>query len=159
MAKHGRGLICVPTTGERLQQLGIDRMVQQNRESFRTDFQVSVDAARGMTHRHFRRRPRPDDSNHGRADRRAGRFRPARPHFSVARAIRRRAATRRPHRGGGGPGAARRAAARRRAVRNHERRRHHGAAAAAFEICQETQTENLHHRRPDRIPPHARKAR
>ncbi|NDH54828.1 MAG: GTP cyclohydrolase II, partial [Betaproteobacteria bacterium] len=33
---------------ERLQQLGIDRMVQQNRESFRTDFQVSVDAARGI---------------------------------------------------------------------------------------------------------------
>ena len=48
MAKFGRGLICVPTTGERLQQLGIDRMVQQNRESFRTDFQVSVDAARGI---------------------------------------------------------------------------------------------------------------
>jgi len=49
MAKNGRGLICVPTTAERLQQLGIDRMVQQNRESFRTDFQVSVDAARGVT--------------------------------------------------------------------------------------------------------------
>src|SRR2546422_339869 len=49
MAKHGRGLICVPTTSERLQQLGIERMVQQNRESFRTDFQVSVDAARGIT--------------------------------------------------------------------------------------------------------------
>jgi 3,4-dihydroxy 2-butanone 4-phosphate synthase/GTP cyclohydrolase II len=49
MAKHGRGLICVPTTVERLQQLGIDRMVQQNRESFRTDFQVSVDAARGIS--------------------------------------------------------------------------------------------------------------
>src|SRR5450432_4296101 len=48
MAKHGRGLICVPTTGERLQQLGVDRMVQQNRESFRTDFQVSVDAAHGI---------------------------------------------------------------------------------------------------------------
>ncbi len=49
MAKHGRGLICVPTTSERLQQLGIERMVQQNRDSFRTDFQVSVDAARGIT--------------------------------------------------------------------------------------------------------------
>jgi len=49
MAKFGRGLICVSTTGERLQQLGIDRMVQQNRESHRTDFQVSVDAARGIT--------------------------------------------------------------------------------------------------------------
>jgi 3,4-dihydroxy 2-butanone 4-phosphate synthase/GTP cyclohydrolase II len=49
MAKHGRGLICVPTTSERLQQLGIERMVKQNREIFRTDFQVSVDAARGIT--------------------------------------------------------------------------------------------------------------
>jgi 3,4-dihydroxy 2-butanone 4-phosphate synthase/GTP cyclohydrolase II len=49
MAKHGRGLICVPTTAERLQQLGIERMVLQNRETFRTDFQVSVDAARGIT--------------------------------------------------------------------------------------------------------------
>ena len=49
MAKHGRGLICVPTTSERLQQLGIERMVRQNRETFKTDFQISVDAARGIT--------------------------------------------------------------------------------------------------------------
>ena len=49
MAKHGRGLICVPTTAERLQQLGIERMVSNNRETFKTDFQVSVDAARGIT--------------------------------------------------------------------------------------------------------------
>ena len=49
MAKHGRGLICVPTTSERLQQLGIERMVRQNRETFKTDFQVSVDAVRGVT--------------------------------------------------------------------------------------------------------------
>src|SRR2546422_11290314 len=47
MAKHGRGLICVPTNSERLQQLGIGRMVRQNRETFKTDFQISVDAARG----------------------------------------------------------------------------------------------------------------
>jgi 3,4-dihydroxy 2-butanone 4-phosphate synthase/GTP cyclohydrolase II len=49
MAKHGRGLICVPTTSERLHQLGIERMVRQNRETFKTDFQVSVDATRGIT--------------------------------------------------------------------------------------------------------------
>ncbi len=49
MAKHGRGLICVPTTAERLQQLGVERMVLQNRETFKTDFQVSVDAAHGVT--------------------------------------------------------------------------------------------------------------
>jgi 3,4-dihydroxy 2-butanone 4-phosphate synthase/GTP cyclohydrolase II len=49
MAKHGRGLICVPTTAERLKQLGVERMVMQNRETFKTDFQVSVDAAHGIT--------------------------------------------------------------------------------------------------------------
>ncbi|MGO8766098.1 MAG: bifunctional 3,4-dihydroxy-2-butanone-4-phosphate synthase/GTP cyclohydrolase II [Limisphaerales bacterium] len=49
MAMRGRGLICVPTTSDRLHQLGIERMVHQNRESFRTDFQISVDAARGVT--------------------------------------------------------------------------------------------------------------
>ena len=49
MARYGRGLICVSMTSERLQQLGIERMVRQNRESFRTDFQVSVDAAHGIT--------------------------------------------------------------------------------------------------------------
>ncbi len=49
MARFGRGLICVPSTSERLAQLGIDRMVTQNRESFQTDFQVSVDAAKGIT--------------------------------------------------------------------------------------------------------------
>src|SRR5215469_5684748 len=49
MARYGRGLICVPTTSERLKQLGIEQMVSKNRESFRTDFQVSVDAAAGVT--------------------------------------------------------------------------------------------------------------
>src|SRR6478735_7385191 len=49
MAKHGRGLICAPNTSERLQQLGIERMVRPNRETFKTDFQISVDAARGVT--------------------------------------------------------------------------------------------------------------
>lgn len=49
MAKHGRGLICVPTTSERLKQLGVEQMVMQNRETFKTDFQVTVDAAKGIT--------------------------------------------------------------------------------------------------------------
>jgi 3,4-dihydroxy 2-butanone 4-phosphate synthase/GTP cyclohydrolase II len=49
MAKEGRGLICAPTTSERLEQLGIGRMVKQNREIFGTDFQVSVDAAKGIS--------------------------------------------------------------------------------------------------------------
>src|SRR5262249_23096533 len=39
----------VPTTSDRLKQLGIEQMVLQNRESFKTDFQVSVDAAKGIS--------------------------------------------------------------------------------------------------------------
>ena len=49
MARFGRGLICVPTTSERLNQLGIEQMVAQNRDTFKTDFQVSVDAAVGIS--------------------------------------------------------------------------------------------------------------
>lgn len=49
MAKFGRGLICVPASEDRLRQLGIEEMVTQNRETFQTAFQVSVDAARGIT--------------------------------------------------------------------------------------------------------------
>src|SRR6476660_9095354 len=49
MAMHGRGLICVPIANERAEQLGLQRMVAQNREMHRTDFTVSVDAARGVT--------------------------------------------------------------------------------------------------------------
>jgi 3,4-dihydroxy 2-butanone 4-phosphate synthase/GTP cyclohydrolase II len=49
MATNGRGLICVPVSNERAEQLGLQRMVIQNREKHRTDFTVSVDAARGIT--------------------------------------------------------------------------------------------------------------
>jgi len=49
MARHGRGLICAPITRSRASQLGLQRMVLDNRESLKTDFTVSVDAARGIT--------------------------------------------------------------------------------------------------------------
>jgi 3,4-dihydroxy 2-butanone 4-phosphate synthase/GTP cyclohydrolase II len=49
MATHGRGLICAPITEERAEALGLQRMVLDNRESYRTDFTVSVDAAQGVT--------------------------------------------------------------------------------------------------------------
>jgi 3,4-dihydroxy 2-butanone 4-phosphate synthase/GTP cyclohydrolase II len=49
MARYGRGLICAPITEQRAEQLGLQRMVLQNRESQRTDFTVSVDAATGVT--------------------------------------------------------------------------------------------------------------
>jgi 3,4-dihydroxy 2-butanone 4-phosphate synthase/GTP cyclohydrolase II len=49
MSKHGRGLICAPISNERAERLGLQRMVAQNREMYRTDFTVSVDAAHGVT--------------------------------------------------------------------------------------------------------------
>jgi 3,4-dihydroxy 2-butanone 4-phosphate synthase/GTP cyclohydrolase II len=39
----------VPVTEQRAAQLGLQRMVTDNRESFRTDFTVSVDAAEGVS--------------------------------------------------------------------------------------------------------------
>ena len=48
MIKFGRGLVCVPMMADRLRQLGIEEMVHDNRESFQTDFQISVDARRGI---------------------------------------------------------------------------------------------------------------
>src|SRR5205814_142676 len=49
MAMHGRGLIGVPISNERAEQLGLKRMVAENREMYSTDFTVSVDAADGVT--------------------------------------------------------------------------------------------------------------
>jgi len=49
MAKHGRGLICVPMTGERLDTLNISMMVNENTAPMGTAFTVTVDARRGVT--------------------------------------------------------------------------------------------------------------
>jgi 3,4-dihydroxy 2-butanone 4-phosphate synthase/GTP cyclohydrolase II len=49
MAKHGRGLICLPVVGERLDALGIPQMVGENTSKFTTAFSVSVDAKHGVT--------------------------------------------------------------------------------------------------------------
>src|SRR5471032_1781521 len=49
MMRFGRGLICAPITNERAARLGLNRMVLDNRESFKTDFTVSVDATNDIT--------------------------------------------------------------------------------------------------------------
>src|SRR5207253_7602970 len=49
MATHGRGLICVPMTAERLDQLQIAMMVSDNTAPMGTAFTVTVDARRGVT--------------------------------------------------------------------------------------------------------------
>lgn len=45
MTKYGRGLICLTLTAERCRALDLPQMVEQNSESMRTAFTVSVDAA------------------------------------------------------------------------------------------------------------------
>jgi 3,4-dihydroxy 2-butanone 4-phosphate synthase/GTP cyclohydrolase II len=51
MARHGRGLICLPMTGERLDELRIPLMVrdEQNSARFGTAFCVPIEAAIGTT--------------------------------------------------------------------------------------------------------------
>jgi 3,4-dihydroxy 2-butanone 4-phosphate synthase/GTP cyclohydrolase II len=49
MAKHGRGIICMPMLGERLDELQISMMVSDNTAPLGTAFTVSVDARRGVT--------------------------------------------------------------------------------------------------------------
>ena len=50
MVQHGRGLVCVSLTPERVRQLGLERMPTRNRgDAFGTAFTESVDAAHGVT--------------------------------------------------------------------------------------------------------------
>ncbi len=49
MAQSGRGLICLPVIGERLDELGLSMMTRENTSRFSTAFTVSVDARCGVT--------------------------------------------------------------------------------------------------------------
>lgn len=49
MTKIGRGLICSPITEPAAMRLELPMMVPNNREPFKTNFTVSVDAAKGIT--------------------------------------------------------------------------------------------------------------
>lgn len=49
MIRYCSGIVCVPMLEPQLRRLGLGPMVARNRESHRTDFTVSVDAAQGIT--------------------------------------------------------------------------------------------------------------
>ena len=71
MAKHGRGLICLALTKERVDQLGLQPMSRDQRHPARDRLHHLDRGARGRHHRHLRRRPR---AHHlGRDRRRQGR--------------------------------------------------------------------------------------
>jgi 3,4-dihydroxy 2-butanone 4-phosphate synthase / GTP cyclohydrolase II len=48
LAKHGRGLICMPIAEEHASRLGLRPMVEQNRSRHGTNFTVSIEAAEGI---------------------------------------------------------------------------------------------------------------
>ena len=49
MARYGRGLICLPLTKQRCEQLRLPLMVSDNRSGFGTNFTVTIEAAEGVT--------------------------------------------------------------------------------------------------------------
>ncbi|MBN2207515.1 MAG: bifunctional 3,4-dihydroxy-2-butanone-4-phosphate synthase/GTP cyclohydrolase II [Candidatus Aminicenantes bacterium] len=49
MTKHARGLICMPMTRRRLEELQLPLMVSQNTARFETAFTVSIDAVQGIS--------------------------------------------------------------------------------------------------------------
>jgi 3,4-dihydroxy 2-butanone 4-phosphate synthase/GTP cyclohydrolase II len=49
MIKHARGLVCMPLTGQRLDELNIPMMVNQNTSAHCTAFTVSIEAKHGVT--------------------------------------------------------------------------------------------------------------
>jgi 3,4-dihydroxy 2-butanone 4-phosphate synthase / GTP cyclohydrolase II len=49
MAKYGRGMICVPSTAQRLEELNLPLMVDKNTARLGTAFTISVDALYGTT--------------------------------------------------------------------------------------------------------------
>ncbi|MDB4414716.1 GTP cyclohydrolase II, partial [bacterium] len=49
MASQGRGLICAPVMAEKAEALDLPPMAQKNRESHKTAFTISIDAAQGIS--------------------------------------------------------------------------------------------------------------
>ena len=49
MIKHGRGLVCVPMEGSRLDELGLHPMYEDNKDPFKTAWAISIDAKKGVT--------------------------------------------------------------------------------------------------------------
>src|SRR5690349_6156364 len=49
MATHGRGLICLSLTEEKIRALNLPLMVTENTSPFGTAFTVSIEAATGVT--------------------------------------------------------------------------------------------------------------
>lgn len=49
MTKYGRGLVCLPLSGDQIDHLGLPLMTKRNKSKFNTAFTVSIGAAHGIT--------------------------------------------------------------------------------------------------------------
>ena len=49
MAMHGRGLICLALTRERVEELGLPLMAKRNQSRLETAFTISIEARDGVT--------------------------------------------------------------------------------------------------------------
>ena len=135
MATHGRGLVCLAMTPERLDALEIPLEVPVNSSLRDTAMCVSIDARGKTQHRHLGGRSRGDHPHGARPGDAARRTCCGPGHVFPLRAReRRRAGARRPHRSGRRSGADRRPHAGRRHLRDHEQGRHDGARAGADEV-------------------------
>ena len=129
LAKHGRGLVCMPITEEHAGRLGLPPMVEQNRSRHGTNFTVSIEAAEGIATGISAPTARSPSRWPVRKTRNAedivqpGHIFPliAQPGGVLVRAGHTEACCDLARLAGLAPG--------RRAVRDHARRRHHGAAA------------------------------
>ena len=150
MVKHGRGLVCLAMTPERLDELEIPLEVARQLVASR-DGDVRVDRREGTA-----RRPGISAADRARTiqtaiapETHAARSRAARSRVSAARAIGRRAGARRPHRSGRRSRAHRRPVSGRRDLRSHERGRHDGARARADEVRAQARPADDHDRGSD----------
>ena len=152
MAKYGRGLICMPMTEERLEELDIPQMVEQNTARFDTAFCVSIEA-KGVTSTGISASDRAatvlaaiDPATRPADLARPGHMFPlkARNGGVLVRAGQTEAAVDLARIAGPVSG--------RRHLRNHERRRDDGARAGADEVREAAQAADDHDRGSDPVP-------
>jgi 3,4-dihydroxy-2-butanone 4-phosphate synthase len=152
LARHGRGLICMPVTVEHASRLGLRPMVTENRSRHGTNFTASIEAAEGIA-TGISAQDRAltikvaaaPDAKHSDIVQPGHVF----PLIAEAGGVLVRA---------GHTEACCDLArlawpdARGRAVRNHEGQRQHGAAAGPARIRRAARPAHWHDRRPDRVP-------
>ncbi len=101
MARHARGLICLPLTEERCDELHLSPQVADNTSRLGHRVHGLDRSAPRSDHRNLSRRSRDHDSNRRRSAHQAAGSRAARSHLSVAREEWRRAGSSRTDRSGG----------------------------------------------------------